>query len=331
MCKELQKFHDMLEKDSEMYLVDVELDSSSVIERGTFLVKTATLHKTEYVVAKSLRSCHQHHRPPVGRYLTECKYVLQILRTTFHPNILRMYGFTNNPITEMFPYLITEFMPRTVTRFIQENKFYKQHYYNPELKLHIARDIANGLCSKFLHSHMPSSLIHCSLTCDNILLTEYCQAKISNFSRVRTENEDLPKTCQELKSYLPPEALSGNNSKASKNGDMYAFGKIVYYITTDTIPSLHVPEEGYNEDLIVTAATKDDHHHCLHTVAVKEILSQINPNKRMPAEEAFRFLHKEIGQVVQPKLDIFNQHGSVRTSLTSMVMFTVLSYIAKCA
>ena len=298
--KVFQEFCTYLENNtiySDLLLFDVVLDGT-VISNGTFVVKSATLYDTQYVTAKALRRDYR----SVERFVTECKFVMYILKNSVHPNILRMYGFADG-LGEC-PHLIMEYMSRPLTEFIKENRYYKRSYYNSELKLHIARDIANGLSSKYLHSHTPA-YIHCGLTCGNILLTEGNQAKLSNFSRIKTENDKLPEPCNELRSYLPPEVLGGASNDSKKCVDMYAFAKVVYYISTDTIPSMEEPEIGYDEELITEVRTRDVNHHCLHTIAVERIFNETYPENRISACQAYQHLRDEVGPVVRPNLDHF--------------------------
>lgn len=291
--KNLKMLQDLCEqlKSSNLLMNDVQLEDT-IVSEGKFIVKNG-LHKTAYVAAKFLRQdCRS-----IERFKRECDFALQVLLksdTRFHPNVLRIHGFA---CIKDWPYLIMESMPKPLSEFIQENMHHA--YYKEELKVHIARDIANGLNSQYLHSYAPQpAYIHCGLTCDNILLTAGMRAKISNFSRIRQENDKLPDFNNELRSYYPPEVLYQKSVISRKVVDMYSFAKVVYYIMTNTLPSLTEPDKGYNQVAFTKAASKD---HDLHTVA-KEIFDKDDPEKRMSAEQAFSFLNNAAGQVIRPSV-----------------------------
>ena len=321
----LQVFCSELKNHDDMLLNDVMPDGHIISDSGAFIVKRATLHDMEYVAAKVLR-IHPNCYSAAERFEVECKFVLHILKSSVHPNVLRMFGFTKYH-TGNCPHLIMELMPKSLTRFIEENAHYKQPYYKPELKLHIARDIANGLTSQYLHSNSPP-YIHCSLTCNNVLLTAGLRAKISNFSRVKVENEDCSSPEDlELVSYLPPEVLDGTSNISRGCVDMYAYAKVLYYLATSTLPPPFATHRNdYNEERFQYFSTLDQYHRHLYIVAAQQIIQQVNPERRMPANEAFAYFHREIGPVVPPPLDVSKPYASINNSSLHSQVYTMINY-----
>ena len=127
-----------------------------------------------------------------------------------HPNIVQFLGlfFESN---SQIPMLVMEKLDMNLDNLLESV---------PDLslltKLSILGNIANGLV--YLHSRLPSPIIHRDLTATNVLLTNSLVAKISDLGNCRIPNmqpgqlvmmmSEMPGTAV----YMPPEALLGDTS-----------------------------------------------------------------------------------------------------------------------
>ena len=93
-----------------------------------------------------------------------------------HPHIVKCYGASDlyDKDEEVFPFLLVEFLPRSLATAIHGDKDLSQ-----ALKLTIATQIAEAMA--YLHSSKPSRIEHRDLKPDNVMLTEHNQAKIIDF------------------------------------------------------------------------------------------------------------------------------------------------------
>jgi serine/threonine protein kinase len=92
-----------------------------------------------------------------------------------HPHIVKCYGASDlyDKDDEVFPFLLVEFLPRSLATAIHGDKDLSQ-----PLKLTIATQIAEAMA--YLHSSNPR-IEHRDLKPDNVMLTERNQAKIIDF------------------------------------------------------------------------------------------------------------------------------------------------------
>ncbi|GMP67639.1 hypothetical protein CsSME_00027561 [Camellia sinensis var. sinensis] len=92
----------------------------------------------------------------------------------------------------------------------------------------IIMDIAKGLA--YLHQDCRQKIFHLDIKSQNILLGEYCNAKISDFGLSKLIDKDqsqVVKTLTGTPSYLAPEWL---NSIITEKLDVYSFGVVVLEI-----------------------------------------------------------------------------------------------------
>ncbi len=101
---------------------------------------------------------------------------MSILFRLTHPHIIKCYGASDlyDKDDEVFPFLIVEFLPRSLTKAIHEDGNLPQ-----ALKLTIASQIADAMA--YLHNSKPNRIEHRDLKPDNVMLTELNQAKIIDF------------------------------------------------------------------------------------------------------------------------------------------------------
>ncbi|CAG8593011.1 2074_t:CDS:2, partial [Acaulospora morrowiae] len=113
-----------------------------------------------------------------------------------------------------------------------------QEYYrvNPmdwNQKSQFAVDIARGLT--FLHA---VSILHHDIRSENILITEYRQAKIANFNLSRGANDptkDVRPTIDTVR-WMAPEKLKDHKNKYNTKCEIYSFGMLLWEIAEGQIP-----------------------------------------------------------------------------------------------
>ena len=154
-----------------------------------------------------------------------------------HPSIIKFIGFSQNDFEGNFrPVLITEYVPNgSLSNLIeQERKGLSNRKYDSTRKLIIIYGIASAM--SYLHSH---DIIHRDLKPDNILIDENMNPKIADFglSKINHENNMSTASTKGIKGtlvYIPPETF--DDWEYTKEGDVYAFGMIVYEIMTTERP-----------------------------------------------------------------------------------------------
>ncbi|CAG8439057.1 4373_t:CDS:2 [Diversispora eburnea] len=98
-------------------------------------------------------------------------------------------------------------------------------------KLQFIRDIFNGLY--FMHR---SGILHHDIRCENILITENYDAKISNFEMSRLFQDETT-SCSNMNDYvrwLAPEKIRG--SRYSHKCEMFSLGMLVWELSNQRIP-----------------------------------------------------------------------------------------------
>ena len=106
-------------------------------------------------------------------FLSECVQNSRIL----HPNVVQFLGiYYPNPRARL-PWLVMELMHISLRGLIEK---YKNDDFPFHFKLSILKDICHGL--QFLHSQ---NITHTDLSSNNILLTKYLVAKISDLGMAK--------------------------------------------------------------------------------------------------------------------------------------------------
>ena len=170
----------------------------------------------------------------VQSFLKECRQC----STLCHPNVIQFLGIyypaaaVLNPRIQL-PVMVMELMASSLTSFMQ--KFQKI------LKLSIIQDVSLGLC--YLHSHDPP-IIHRDLSPNNILLTEYHKAKISDLGVAKVIGADSRKTMTKTPGtvdFMPPESLNEFPDYGTPM-DIFSFAGIILHIFCQQwpTPSKHI-------------------------------------------------------------------------------------------
>ncbi|CAG8678679.1 3772_t:CDS:2, partial [Acaulospora colombiana] len=113
-----------------------------------------------------------------------------------------------------------------------------QEYYQNNImdwcqRAQFAVDIARGLT--FLHA---VSILHHDIRSENVLITEYRQAKIANFSLSRGANDptkDIRPTIDNVR-WMAPEKLENHENKYNTKCEIYSFGMLLWEISEGQIP-----------------------------------------------------------------------------------------------
>ena len=164
---------------------------------------------------------------------------IKLLSSLNHPSILGFIGFSRTDFRSLpFPTLLTEFTPNGTLRDIikLEITSLAPNGWDDTRKLINIYGIAAGLL--FLHSN---EIIHRDLKPENILMDEYLFPKIADFGLSKltnTENQSINIPSQSgykgTPLYMSPEILL--EQKYSYEGDVYAYGILVYEILTGKTP-----------------------------------------------------------------------------------------------
>ncbi|XP_015895331.2 G-type lectin S-receptor-like serine/threonine-protein kinase LECRK1 [Ziziphus jujuba] len=152
----------------------------------------------------------------------EFKAEVNIIGQTHHKNLVRLVGYCDEKQRRLVVY---EFLRNdTLARFL---------YGNPKpgwnQRIQIAFGIARGLV--YLHEECSTQIIHCDIKPQNILLDDYCNARISDFglSKLLLINQSHTKTnIRGTKGYVAPEWF--RSAPVSVKVDVYSFGVVLLEI-----------------------------------------------------------------------------------------------------
>ena len=155
------------------------------------------------------------------RIITSCYEECLLLCSLSHPNIVQFIGITfegGNPL----PLLVMEFVPFTLSTFLNENGILPQ-----DINFGILVDVATGLC--YLHGKKPT-IIHRDLSANNILLTSEMKAKIADLGMAKILNAAPAKSkCPGTVTYMPPEALVENPEYRTEI-DLFSYGVLIIHV-----------------------------------------------------------------------------------------------------
>ena len=152
-----------------------------------------------------------------------------------HPNVIQFLGVYYPPRSDQklrLPVMVMEMMDDSLTSFI------KKHQEIPEyLKYSILHDVSLGLC--YLHRQDPP-IIHRDLSSNNILLTKYCVAKISDLGVAKVIKQDGKMTkmtkAPGTQDFMPPEALE-HDATYGLPIDVFSFAGIILHTFTQEWPT----------------------------------------------------------------------------------------------
>ena len=129
------------------------------------------------------------------------------------------------------PVMVMEMMEDSLTSFVEKHE--KIPVY---IKYSIVRDVSLGLC--YLHNHDPP-IIHRDLSPNNILLTVYHVAKISDLGVAKVIRADSRKTMTKAPGtidFMPPESLA-NSPVYGPPMDVFSFAGIILHTFNQQWPS----------------------------------------------------------------------------------------------
>ena len=164
-------------------------------------------------------------------FIEECRNAVSIN----HSNIVHTYGL-HFPQSNPFPSIVMELLPYCLADVLDNPSF------RSCLKPFILADVAKGL--HYLHSQ---SIMHRDLTANNILLTAYFTAKISDFGQAKVispsqihQHSVAPGNII----YMPPEAkiIDGEDNstrlKYNYSLDVFSFGVLILHIYLERLPKM---------------------------------------------------------------------------------------------
>ena len=153
-----------------------------------------------------------------------------------HPNIVQFLGVHYKSGSDI-PILIMEYLPMSLTNYLEQNKIIPNHIKNS-----ILLDVSLGLL--YLHTQTPP-ILHCDLTASNVLLTSDMKAKIIDFGASCIFEPEVGEhymrmfRCPGNQFYMPPEALQSDYTVTSDNFDkldVFSFGILILYVYTQQWP-----------------------------------------------------------------------------------------------
>ena len=162
----------------------------------------------------------------IEKFLDECLHHSKIR----HPNIVQLIGIHYSDPSYPVPTIVMEYLPMTLTQCLRKY---------PQLPTHmegsILLDVASGL--DFLHRQSPP-IMHRDLTANNVLLTNYMQAKISDLGQAKVLNPFPARrqtTAPGTECYMPLEALTKRPVYNTKI-DVFSFGVLILHVSTHEWP-----------------------------------------------------------------------------------------------
>ena len=160
------------------------------------------------------------------KFMQECIHCSKLL----HPNIVQFLGIYYPSKTAELPWLIMERLDCSLTDHVKKHKHGEMYF---PVKVSIFNDILLGL--QYLHAQ---KIIHRDLSSNNILLTKFLVAKITDLgmaklvdpSRVISQSKQ-PGTAV----FMPPEALI-DHSKYNSSIDVFSFGCVMIHVMAQEFP-----------------------------------------------------------------------------------------------
>ena len=228
------------------------VETSEYLGQGAYgTVYAATYHgypcaikKTHPILLK--KSCKQFYK--------EAK-AMQSLR---HPSILPLYGIILNKDSSGIcsVALVMERQWKSLSELIEKYQSLKVI-----VRLSLLHDVAGAL--SYLHG---KDIMHCDLTPNNVLITEACRAKLSDFGQAinykSCEHEKLS-PCPGNSLYMPPEALKSQRTSYTYKLDVFSFGCLFIFtvIGLDPVPEcekfIPIPHNSQYEKVSEAKRRKD--------------------------------------------------------------------------
>lgn len=259
------------------------------------------------------------------RFEKEC----QIMASIRHPNIVQFLGLHKFPNCS-YPTLVMERLAMSLEDLLIDIKRKKENLPF-SLKMSILSDTAKGLV--YLHSHDPQ-IIHRDLTSRNILLTLELQAKITDLGNALIiDSQTVAQTMTTAPGtavYMPPEAIQ-SQAKYDFTIDMFSFGVLALYATTEEFPGRLLPatyiQDNTSRKLYARSELerREVYIESLHQIVgrdhpltqmIKQCLSNV-PDERPNAIEALASLN-EISKSLSHDIYLKHRH-TTRLDLVNMI------------
>ena len=193
---------------------EVEYDGKSCAAKQVHFALLADANSTELIALKRnvLHECH-------------------LWSTIRHPNVVQILGLYYPPAEKFeLPVMIMEKMQESVSSLVN------RHDNIPLLvKLSILHDASLGL--RCLHGREPP-ILHRDISPNNILLTSYLQAKISDLGVAKAIMIESNKTMTKTPGttvFMPPEALD-DRPVYGPPLDIFSFGGVILHVTSREWP-----------------------------------------------------------------------------------------------
>ena len=160
------------------------------------------------------------------KFMQECVHCSKLL----HPNIVQFLGIYYPSEDAELPWLIMERLDYSLTDYVEKHKHAEIYF---PVKVSIFSDVLLGL--QYLHAQR---IIHRDLSSNNILLTKFLVAKITDLGMAKlvdpsriTSHSTQPGTPV----FMPPEALL-NHSKYDSSIDVFSFGCVMIHLMAQEFP-----------------------------------------------------------------------------------------------
>ena len=162
----------------------------------------------------------------------------------FHPNLVQFLGIHYPSKEAKLPWLVMELLDCSLTEFLKKHDKENVSLF---VKASVFCDISLGL--QFLHGR---NIIHRDLSSNNILLTKYLTAKISDLGVAKLVDPGGSKSHTVVPGtqyFLPPEVVSeAAKSHYDKSIDVFSLGCIMIHVATHEWPT-PLPETHYDPKL----------------------------------------------------------------------------------
>ena len=160
----------------------------------------------------------------IESFMRECRQCSRLR----HPNIIQFLGIyfptgEGGANRTRLPAMVMEMMADSLTSFVEKHEKIPVH-----IKYSIVHDVSLGLC--YLHNHDPP-IVHRDLSPNNILLTAYHVAKISDLGVAKVIKADSRKTMTKAPGtvdFMPPESLA-NSPVYGTPMDVFSFAGIILH------------------------------------------------------------------------------------------------------
>ncbi|CAG8632714.1 13312_t:CDS:2 [Cetraspora pellucida] len=195
---------------------------------GSARVFSAICHGKKYAL-KNLNNYLFMDKKTFKKLCSELKH----LAKTHHPNIIKLYGTSRDPLTGGFM-LVLQFANGGTLREYLQNKHSNELFKIKWAELiRIAKEITDGL--NYLHS---KNIIHLDLHSKNILINNG-KALIADFG-ISKNLDDITSsstTTQGVVAYTDPQyLLNGKEFKRNKKSDVYSLGVLFWELTSGVPP-----------------------------------------------------------------------------------------------